>query len=99
MNVPGRQGSEEFESAEEELSRLPVAVDGIPDTAAIKGELVHHTHTHCVAETEQWQLTASEIASALDNRVRKPTSYTLISSTHKPCNASEENSPSTEGRA
>jgi hypothetical protein len=35
MNVPGRQGGEELESAEEELGRLPVAVDGIPDTAAI----------------------------------------------------------------
>jgi hypothetical protein len=52
MNVPGRQGSEKLEATEQELARLRVAVDGILDTAAIKGELVHHTHTHRVAATE-----------------------------------------------
>jgi hypothetical protein len=52
MNVPGREGREKLEATEEELARLWVAVDGIPDTATIKGELVHHTYTHRVAATE-----------------------------------------------
>ena len=52
-NLPGRQSGEKFQSAEEKLSHLRLAIDGIPDTAAIQSEFVHHTYTHCVAETEQ----------------------------------------------
>ena len=52
-NLPGRQSGEKFQSAEEKLSHLRLAVDGIPDTAAIQSEFVHHTYTHCVAEREQ----------------------------------------------
>jgi len=58
-NLPGRQNGENLQSAEEKLSHLRLAVDGIPDTAAIQSEFVHHTYTHCVAETER-QLSVQE---------------------------------------
>jgi hypothetical protein len=66
-NVPGRQSGEKFQSTEEKLSHLRIAVNGIPDTAAIQSELVHHTYTHCVTETER-QLSVLETVSVPDNR-------------------------------